>query len=76
MHTLLGLGGNSMELNHGSGQLVSAEHLRLQKQLQLSLKFHHRDVLKQLPRELALQAMNEAWGDSLGGHFLGAKRWL
>jgi hypothetical protein len=53
-----------MELKQNSRKLVSAEQLRLQKQLQLSLKFHHRDVLKQLPRELALQAMNEAWCDS------------
>jgi hypothetical protein len=53
-----------MELKQNSRKLVSKEHLRLQKQIQISLKFHHRDVLKQLPRELALQAMNEAWCDS------------
>lgn len=53
-----------MELNHDSEQLYSLDNLRLQKQLQLSLKFHHRAILKQLPKELALQAMNEAWWDS------------
>ncbi len=54
-----------MEMNHNSERLVSAEYLRLQKQIQISLKFHHQETLKQLPRELALQAMNEAWGDSV-----------
>jgi hypothetical protein len=64
MHTLSGVGGNSVEMNHNSERLVSAEYLRLQKQIQISLKFHHREVIEQLPRELALQAMNEAWCDS------------
>ena len=57
-----------MELNHDSERLISAEYLRLQKQIQLSLKFHHQETLKQLPRELALQAMNEAWCDSAKAH--------
>ena len=57
-----------MELNPDSERVVSAEYLRLQKQIQISLKFHHQETLKQLPRELALQAMNEAWCDSAKTH--------
>lgn len=52
-------------MNDDSEQLVSAEHLRLQKQIQMSLRFHHQEILMQLPRELALQAMHEAWRDSV-----------
>ena len=33
----------------------------LYKQLVISLKFHHNESLAQLPRDLALQAMNEVW---------------
>lgn len=39
-----------------------AQHLSvLYKQLVISLKFHHGQSLCQLPRDLALQAMNEVW---------------
>ena len=57
-----------MEQNHDSERLVSAEYLLLQKQIQISLRFHHQETLKQLPRELALQAMNEAWCISAKAH--------
>jgi hypothetical protein len=33
----------------------------LYKQLVISLKFHHGQTLAQLPRDIALQAMNEVW---------------
>lgn len=33
----------------------------LYKQLVISLKFHHRDTLAKLPRDLALRAINEVW---------------
>jgi hypothetical protein len=33
----------------------------LQQQLIISLKFHHRPTLQQLPMEMVLQAMMEAW---------------
>ncbi len=35
--------------------------LETYKQLLISLKFHHAESLKKLPREAALQAMHEAW---------------
>jgi hypothetical protein len=39
-----------------------SQHLSvLYKQLVISLKFHHGQSLSQLPRDLALQAMNEVW---------------
>jgi hypothetical protein len=39
-----------------------SQHLSvLYKQLVISLKFHHSQTLGQLPRDLALQAMNEVW---------------
>jgi hypothetical protein len=39
-----------------------SQHLSiLYKQLVISLKFHHGQSLCQLPRDLALQAMNEVW---------------
>lgn len=53
-----------MELKYASGGLCKPNDLQLQKQLQLSLKFHHREILRQIPRELAVQAMNEAWCNS------------
>ena len=39
----------------------SRELKTLQQQLLISLKFHHRQTLKDLPLELALEAMMEAW---------------
>ena len=33
----------------------------LSKQLVISLKFHHRETIKKLPLEMALQAMIEVW---------------
>lgn len=39
-----------------------SQHLSvLYKQLVISLKFHHGQTLCQLPRDLALQAINEVW---------------
>ncbi|NJM75178.1 MAG: hypothetical protein HC852_04575 [Acaryochloridaceae cyanobacterium RU_4_10] len=39
-----------------------SQHLAvLYKQLAISLKFHHGQSLAQIPRDLALQAMNEVW---------------
>ncbi|MCG9891498.1 MAG: hypothetical protein MH252_10530 [Thermosynechococcaceae cyanobacterium MS004] len=39
-----------------------SQHLSvLYKQLVISLKFHHGQTLSELPRDLALQAMNEVW---------------
>jgi hypothetical protein len=39
-----------------------SQHLSvLYKQLVISLKFHHGQTLSQIPRDLALQAMNEVW---------------
>ncbi|HEY9828164.1 MAG TPA: hypothetical protein V6D19_22225 [Stenomitos sp.] len=39
-----------------------SQHLAvLYKQLVISIKFHHGQTLSQLPRDLALQAMNEVW---------------
>lgn len=35
--------------------------LRIQKELIISMKFHQRNCLIELPRNLALQAMNEAY---------------
>lgn len=32
-----------------------------QKQLMVSLKFHHRELLKKLPLEMCLQAIAEVW---------------
>lgn len=53
-----------MRVHRSSDELYSADDLRLQKQLQLSLRFHHREILKQIPKEIALQAMNQAWSGS------------
>ena len=39
----------------------SREQRKLQQQLLSSLKFHHRQTLQQLPLELALEAMMNAW---------------
>lgn len=33
----------------------------LEKQLGISLKFHHSNTLQKLPQEVAMQAMVEAW---------------
>jgi hypothetical protein len=52
------------KLNELSVELCKVDDLRLQNQLMMSLKFHHREILKQIPRDLALQAMNQAWFDS------------
>lgn len=40
---------------------MDLESSRLQRELTFSLRFHHRNILTQLPRDLALQAMNEAY---------------
>ncbi|MDG2991625.1 hypothetical protein L3556_11880 [Candidatus Synechococcus calcipolaris G9] len=32
-----------------------------QKQLMVSLKFHHRELLKKLPLEMSLEAIAEVW---------------
>jgi hypothetical protein len=53
-----------MEFNLDSDELYSPDELRLQKQLQMSLKFHHREIFRQIPEEIALQAMNQAWNNS------------
>ena len=39
----------------------SRETKSLQQQLVTSLKFHHKKTLQQIPLEVALQAMMEAW---------------
>jgi hypothetical protein len=53
-----------MEFNLDSDELYSPDELRLQKQLQMSLKFHHREIFRQIPKEIALQAMSQAWNNS------------
>lgn len=50
-----------MHLKKDSAELSTLGDLRLQKSLAFSLRHHHRQVLMQLPRDLALQAMNEVW---------------
>jgi hypothetical protein len=54
----------TMKFNLDSDELYSPDELRLQKQLQMSLKFHHREIFRQIPKEIALQAMNQAWNNS------------
>lgn len=40
---------------------ISVEILSLQRALVFSLRFHQKELLIQLPQDLAVQAMNEAF---------------
>lgn len=60
------------KLNESSVELCRVDDLLLQNQLKMSLKFHHRAILEEIPRELALQAMNEAW---FGSQISKPSRW-